>query len=934
MTDPKLTEAINSIDRELVLEAQNYIEEGGNSILPQASFHSGTERSIDPRKLYIPAFSIMISACLMAAALILFGKGENKNGMLDRTAMPDAYYITELDDSFFASGSGYIYGYFSQISVTTSIKNGSRFDIDCSYGIDRINLSEQVFNSNHCYYTCIEGVPDENGVRSEGNIFYFSGVPDRCWNSIPCENSRESLGFDFGTLHDPFNENGIVQLPYSEHYNAEVKKLNNGDSGVIRNILTVFGDRSKDDYYESDSRMSFCAGTVLYYYCSGDIIGFGKTPEEAYNNSLFESEQLITVQYSSMPLGTIEKEKKSNQSSRIYTSGCLVSPCINLVDSNNCFEKGNEISLTFELLYAAGGEYTLSFSPNNITDCTYSCYSLNGKRYFDISFVADSEENGWLDVFLMNVENGEPILIPQNKTTIYTANSDINTFISVASMNTAQSLAGQKIDQEVVYDEDSVTGNDQISVLDNFLSSINYESRSSFITVLGTIQWEDNAGETHPAKDITIEVYCNNPSRGLVATTTTDASGNYYTRVYTDSINSVYDISVKVKVMGANVTLIKNDNTIYKYDTTTSHNVSSGQIVSKPVTFSNLSEVGKAVSVHQGIALASNYIKSIKGSYYNNINVLFPSSSIASYYDGSQIYIRENDAFDWDIVEHEYGHYVEDNIGMSLIGGQHYLNINLEDEQTAGVYVRTKEEAIRLAWIEGWPTYFAILVQKEMNAGSLNIPYVGDSNYTNIEDTSTYYDINLETLFFDNNYLLLGEGNEISIAGALYDMTDPQNITDYDNTYCAAETIFEILEENQSNTFSEFVSAFLNSTYGTNTKLYYGLVLSHIKMSAYLSTPTGINSNSPTFNWIAQGGSTRYPNNTFRIAFYNSSFNLITRTSYTTNTTLTLSSTVWNMVKQNAGTTIYCCVETNQSDNPQTGVYYSNLVAITNPIIS
>ncbi|MBO4325993.1 MAG: hypothetical protein J5950_01830 [Clostridia bacterium] len=316
MTDLKLTAAINSIDRELVLEAQKYIKEGGNNVFSQPADRFGTVRSIDPKKLFISALSIVISACLMAAAVFLFGKGENKNGMLDRTAMPDAYYLTELDDSFFASNCGYIYGYFSQISVTASIKNGSRFGIDCSYGIDRINHSEQMWTSNNNipYYSCIECVPGENVVRSEGNIFYFSGVPDRCWNSIPAENARETLGFDFATLHDPFDENGIVQLPYSEHFNVEVKKLNNGDSGVIRNMLTRFLNSNKDDSYESDPVMTFAVGTVLYYYCSGDIIGFGKTPEEAYNNSLSESKQLIIVQNSSMPLSTIETEQNSNQS--------------------------------------------------------------------------------------------------------------------------------------------------------------------------------------------------------------------------------------------------------------------------------------------------------------------------------------------------------------------------------------------------------------------------------------------------------------------------------------------------------------------------------------------------------------------------------------------------------------------------------------------
>ncbi|MBO4770692.1 MAG: hypothetical protein J5563_07935 [Clostridia bacterium] len=463
-----------------------------------------------------------------------------------------------------------------------------------------------------------------------------------------------------------------------------------------------------------------------------------------------------------------------------------------------------------------------------------------------------------------------------------------------------------------------------------FLESVDREGESgevdrsvnSYVTynVHGYIRWKDSNGILHPASNVTVNIYSTEStiSNGyIIGSATTDSNGYYSVNVQNSGTED--NVFIRVQSSGLNVTVRNASNVIYSYTSMIYNGVTNGNSVSISYNANNSTDLGKSMCVHQSFELANRYMYSLENTYMNSINISFPDNSHGTtcYYN-NKIYVLSGDAFDWDVLEHEYGHYVADvfNI-LANVGGSHYLNEIL-------ALTKGKSNGIKLAWNEGWATYFAINLQNKMGASSMNIPNVGDECYSDTDDANIYYSI--ESV--DSDYLL-GESGEVAVSGILYDITDPTNSSDNDEIYCSNSNIWYIIKNNTCQTLSSFVTSFYNSSFTTQTKLKLGKTLSHFKVAALLSSTVNIAYGSnPTFSWVKQGGSVNYQNGSFSLAFYDSSYNLILKTSSTTESSQTLTTVQWNQIK-NSGSTVYCCVETYQTTAPTTGPYYSNRISIS-----
>jgi hypothetical protein len=125
------------------------------------------------------------------------------------------------------------------------------------------------------------------------------------------------------------------------------------------------------------------------------------------------------------------------------------------------------------------------------------------------------------------------------------------------------------------------------------------------------------------------------------------------------------------------------------------------------------------------------------------------------------IHIRVDDERDWDVVLHEFGHYAMERFGYATsAGGAHHLDQNLRE-------THDKQEAIELAWNEGWPTFFSMLVQREMNLAALGLPDVGDTRYDDAEPVAD------QTVHESVDHSAgHGEDNEGAVAAVLWDLYD------------------------------------------------------------------------------------------------------------------------------------------------------------------
>ena len=917
MNRSELYDTLVSLDEKYTEEAESFFTNKGDFTM------NAQCNKIKTTRLTAVAASIIAIICTMAIilSLVVFNSGNSLKN--DFNAGVGFKTRTISSSSIETSGGVYkeIPTDFSFITIPATVSNNSSFTMQCAFGVDAESwmftydkylpeLVEKGINAGDQYDFSIyveNRVFESSSYLEESDIIFFFNNSGYYKQYISYEQLNSDFKFDARCV---LSQDGTVvfsniensnSLPFHWTVPVRIDLLDRGTKGLLS---AGFLSESKIGHDRSGNV------SLIYYYCSGEYVGFGTTEEEAFQNSLDYEENnddIVGMAYCAKNIDDAAKEAAK-------TEYCFCDSYMYLypIESNDSeFDKNQRVTLAFEVQNDwCSGKFDLTFDSENIYEPSYRTFNNDKKEYCEISFRADPYKNGRIKVDICPKIKEDVDVIPCKSITLYTSNSLSKTYLSAASMETAMAMAGQEIDSGMICDCDTVIDESDLT-------------RAAPITVRGIIKWTDYNNGLHPAKNITVDIYRITSGSGNVsiASTTTDSSGAYEA-VFISSPTDSYNVYCLFRLNGSNVVLCDITGNERSYLTPTSYGVTSGQQVVKSYTFPNNTDLGKAASIQQGIALASEYIKTLEGHYYAAIDVLYPYTGISNY-NGSQILIGTDDAFDWDVIEHEYGHYVEDTVGINLIGGKHSSTVNLEDWTD---YPRTKDQAVSVAWTEGWATYFAINLQKEMNAISLNIPNVGDSYYTDTIDNSLNYDIEI---LLDPR--IKGEGNEASIAAALYDLTDAYNSLDYDYVYCASSTIWSILKENLCNNFSEFVSSFYNSTYGTITKLNYGSTLTHLKMASSLNSPTGTNGSTPYFYWTPQGGSINYPNNKYNLCFYNSSYTKVLSINNLTADHITLTANQWNSVKQQCGATIYCCVETYQSNPTQTGPYYSNLISIDNP---
>lgn len=430
-------------------------------------------------------------------------------------------------------------------------------------------------------------------------------------------------------------------------------------------------------------------------------------------------------------------------------------------------------------------------------------------------------------------------------------------------------------------------------------------------SVAGYISWTDENGGAHAADNIKVELCDASSGTGITSTYTT-SSGGYSLSYSTALVNP--NVKIKVYSEGSNITLINTNSPYGQYIYESSPFTMTG-FTKVSYTASNSTNLGQSLSIQQAMALAHQYVLNLDSTNLNSINVYFPNSSSNSYFTYSPaIYIKQGHEFEWDTLQHEYGHYVQYHYGIANSpGGTHYLNDNLADARN------NKSDGIRLAWGEGWATYFAINLQNEMNVSYLYIPHVGDSHY---QDSSNGIDLDLED---PATYYWKGEANEVVVSAVLYDMTDGINLLEADQVSFADSFVWSIIKNNYCTTLSDFIQRFYMSSTTLANKYKLGSTLSRYKVAAEPNTPSS--TTPPTFSWIPQGGSTLFPNNSFRVVFLNSNYTTLFSTSYTSSNSIALTSSQWSLIQSSLP--VYYYIEATQTESSApTGPYYSVLKSL------
>lgn len=387
------------------------------------------------------------------------------------------------------------------------------------------------------------------------------------------------------------------------------------------------------------------------------------------------------------------------------------------------------------------------------------------------------------------------------------------------------------------------------------------------ITVRGRVQWTDRNGKAHGLPMAVLEIRDDDVvGSQLIQTTATDPAGNYTsTFTYDDGVlQGNPDIFVRVFARSP-VADIKPDTSggsTYRLESPVTNEVAGGSTVTINLTAGNSSDSERAFSVHHALVVIGAYAGMLSGKTPTTIDTRFPTTRSTSMFTGTQLHILRADWSDWDVIHHEYGHNLMAIAGFQQNpGGSHSSDTNL------AVTRGSKDIGTRLAWGEGWPTYFGISGQQVMGAAGLGIPDVGDAHYQDSDDANI--NINLETSTG------LGEDNEVSVMAALWDLFDGSS-DGADAVSMSDGALFTAFRNSGCKTVGgAWDSIAASATPLQRTKL--GAVFAQAKIGPELTDPADnvkltASGPIPTFRWKRNGGGSSNPLNDFKIEFFKSDF--------------------------------------------------------------
>ena len=398
--------------------------------------------------------------------------------------------------------------------------------------------------------------------------------------------------------------------------------------------------------------------------------------------------------------------------------------------------------------------------------------------------------------------------------------------------------------------------------------AVGEQAAGSNLTVQGSVNWLDENGTSHPCYGCWVQVRDEELiGSDLVADAVTDVDGLYSFVVDNDDGLGAggRDIFVRVILENAQVGVRPSGGgDTYRRNSGVTDNASDGQVITENFTWDN-----NGTNSACGILTGASYIAAY--SYFLNGNSFLPYKPIewpggsGSFYagDGSLINIGTGDRWDWDVLHHEYGHYVMDFFDIENNPGGAHSSSNCNADVRP-----SKDEGMRLAWGEGWPTYFGTAAQSVLGLASLGVPRVGDSGYADLEDATLQYDL-------ENQFSFGGDDNERAVMTTYWDLFD--NAADgRDNISVNHLTLFNRINAVDPTIFSTAWAA-LRAPLTNAEDLAYGMVAADHLIGPDLIAPAAASLVTPTanrnFSWNRRVGCGGFVGDDFDLVFYNAATN-------------------------------------------------------------
>ncbi|HXT63428.1 MAG TPA: VWA domain-containing protein, partial [Pyrinomonadaceae bacterium] len=450
------------------------------------------------------------------------------------------------------------------------------------------------------------------------------------------------------------------------------------------------------------------------------------------------------------------------------------------------------------------------------------------------------------------------------------------------------------------------------------------------VTVHGTVRFTDVSGNTHPVRFSTVQIFDEEAGTDeLVDTTLTDNNGNYSSTVDdNDGDGTGRDFYVVALAQGATVSVedFANPGDVWSIDSLPAQtNVADGSTLNIDLTATNnLANANNvAFEVYEAVNAESRYFPTLGEALPAAVIMSYPGPGDGSFYDpGTQtVTTAGTDCHDWDNLEHEYGHHIQHLFDIEdSPGGAHNLGQNL-------CTAHGKNDGLRLAWGESWPTFFAVMVQRELNLSTLAIPNLGDTSYTDTKPMppDLTYDLEPSSAGFQ------GESDEVALQRALWDFYDPTN-DDGDTVSLTPQDLWDVVTNDHSDTFSSFWRALILLR-TESQKAALGEILQDHGIGTLPTNPAGGTTFSgganPNFQWTGNlecdtGGNARYS-----LRAYNNDFtSLIWASPWQASANLTPTNAQRDLIFVGPAAPLRWLVASRDTTVPETGAYYGSALVI------
>ncbi len=380
------------------------------------------------------------------------------------------------------------------------------------------------------------------------------------------------------------------------------------------------------------------------------------------------------------------------------------------------------------------------------------------------------------------------------------------------------------------------------------------------VNVSGQAQWSDAGGAAHgiPLAIVEIRSTAQANTDPPLATIRTDLTGAFSGSFSFDTSGGPLTIFARIFARNAAADVKPDTGVNAKtYFMDSAHQVvtAAGNVVLPARVGSNAIAAEQAFSILGATLEAATYAANVAGpdaAMPSQLDVRYPSNmavnGTASFFDSGtrQLFVTQKRVFDWDVIQHEYGHYVQDRFSFSA------------NEAGAHTFFASnpKPGGPGLSWNEGFATWFAISCQ--LAAGTppyaAGVPGVGNTSF----DPTGGPNADLAT------QTGVGELDEFSVASSLYHLAAGDQGIKVSDT-----KLFKAFIASKPTTFGAAWDAIATGASGGD-RARIGHVLGLQNIAPVPTSPADTSSSSansiPTFTWDKNGS------NSFVIQFYSSDF--------------------------------------------------------------